>query len=267
MSTILLVQTKPVLAQAVRQLAQHNPDLHVLEAADPDEAVQRTEADPPGVAAVALGAADAEPLRISQRIHGIDRDISVALLAKPGDLPELRKALRMTPFLGGEIRCLSAADPQPTAEAVVEAAERRLQRQSFARATNRLNRRITEAITPPQIAAHFDKLLDRAPIGVVTVDRQGRIAGWNPQAGKLLDTSERRTLGQPLSTLFTSPERERVHDLLMRTITSDQPISEETVDRTSAKGQPQFLELSATAVELNPGTPGAIVLLQDVTAR
>ncbi|MFA9477900.1 PAS domain S-box protein [Phycisphaerales bacterium AB-hyl4] len=246
---------------------QQQTALHVSTLEDPHTLRDLVESDPAQIATVVVGAPVENPLQWTQRLHRLDRSLSVVILAESSTINALQKALQFTPFLGEDVRCVNGEQPGTVAELVVEAAERRQRRQRFAQTAAVMNQSLSKAIAPPQIANHFSRLLDQAPIGVVTVDHQGGIYGWNRHAQQLLGASERHSLGQPLARLFASPEREQVQQYLEEAVRASALITGRTFDRSLIKGLPQFLELSAMAVEVAPGRAGAIVLLQDVTAR
>ena len=265
MLTILLAQIEDAACRRLAEGIRRRTDADVLVAATAKETLERIAAAPEGLAALVIGAVP-EAIHIIQRAHAIDPGLSVVLLPADGAAPDRREQLRLTPYLGEDVTCLDSAGPDSFADTIVEAAERRRLRQAYERTMATMNTRFDQTTRPRQAANHLGRLLNQAPVGVVTVDEEGRVHGLNHYARALFDRPEHELVGESLPLLFASPEREGVREQLTRAIR--QPaVSAETFDRSRTAGRPQHLEMSVLAVEVAPDQPGAIVLLQDVTER
>lgn len=266
MPQILLAQTDADLPSDLREGIAAASELAVAEPADAEEMLDRVAAAPGETAAVVLGPGVRNPLAWVQRIHAHDAGISVVVLVPAADEADaLRNAVRLTPHLGEDISLLETSTAD-LGQRVVDAAGRRRQRQAYERVTSAINSRISEVTAPPPIATDFGRLLDHAPIGVVTVDPQGAIRGCNRQAEYLLGRAERELLGEALPALFAAGDREGLRSYLAHAVEGAEPDST-VYNRSPACSDPQYLELSTVAVEIGPKQPGAIALLQDVTAR
>lgn len=235
-------------------------------AVGPEQAVERLTAAPSDIAAVVVGADVADPLAITRRLHAVDREISAVLLVPAGDPRGIEQASRFAPQLGEDVICVEQATDAALADCVIEAAQRRRQRQRHSEVTAAINSRIGNSAAPPQIASDFGRLLDHAPIGVVTVDADGAIRGCNRHAQPLLGRAERELLGRPLPQLFDPPERDKVAAYLNRAVQGAE-LEGATFCRLLRGEEPQYMDFSAVATEIGPNRQGAIVLLQEATAR
>ncbi len=265
MPQILLAQTGNDAPPGLRDVVAAASDLPVAAPATAAHTLEQVAAQPAEIAAVVFGPGVRNPLEWVQRVHAHDAGLSVVLLVPADGVDGLRNALSLTPQIGEDVSCV-ASDAADLGQRVAEAAERRRRRQAHDRVTSAMNRRISQVSAPPPIAADFGRLLDYAPIGVVTVDPQGAIGGCNRQAESLLGRAERELLGGPLPALFPLDDREGLHAFLARAV-EGADVASPVYDRSPVCNERQHLELSAVAVEIGPKQAGALVLLQDVTAR
>jgi len=176
---------EPALAEA---------GLTVTRAGDPDEAITRVEA---GEAAdvVLLAPRLADPVRVAQRLHSLDRDGAVVVLPPAGGEADLRHALSVAPFLSGDVSM--ASREEPLVDVLAAAAARTQARRE--EAAERKQRRDTP---PPLSARYLGTLLDSVPIGLVTLDDAGAVIGWNKRAGDMLEVPEVEALGASFAQMF-----------------------------------------------------------------
>ena len=263
MLRILLAQVEDAMKRSLAEALGRVPNSEVVVATTAEEGLNRISADPAAIAALVVGATP-EPVDLAQRVHALDRDLSIVLL--PGAHgPDLRDRLRLVPHVGEDVSSLDTTDVDALVQGIVDAAERRRQRQAYARTVATLNPQIDGAARPPQVAGHLGRLLDQAPIGVLTVDRRGVIHGVNRHARTLLG-AKHNLVGEAFPQLVAAADRERTRDTIDRAL-RDAPVAAITLDRSDVQGRPQSVELSALRVEIGPERPGAILLLQDVTER
>lgn len=266
---ILLLSVSHEVAAAVRETVGASAHFRVEALPDPRPALDRVRGRPSDVAALVIGPASEAPVELAQRIYGADRELSVILVANATEKEEMERSLLLTPFLGEDVLCVEGSDPEAVAAEVHRAAQRRRQRQSLAEATSAMAHQVGEGVAPLRIEGHFGRLMEQMPIGVVTVDEEGGVHGWNRRARELLASSGYgdRVIGRPLALLFSSPEREAAERYILDTIGGTDAQPPRTFDRSLAAGRTQFLQLSAIPVEVTERRHGAMVLVQDVTAR
>jgi PAS domain S-box-containing protein len=225
-------------------------------AADADAAIARVERREL-FEVVLLAPRVADPVRVAQRLHSLDRLGAILVLADAGAEAELRHALEVAPFLGGDVSLIVAGDAEALFDDLAAAALRTQARRE--EAAERKKRRETP---PPLSARYIGTLLDSAPIGLVTLDQGGSVIGWNKRAGEMLGASEVEALGTEFAQLFEERDRERLSTLIADLGTSG--IQDE--GQVFERGGRSF-ELTGARFAIRSGENGALVILQDVTKR
>lgn len=111
---------------------------------------------------------------------------------------------------------------------------------------------------------YLTQLLDFAPIGVVRVDEQGRIAAWNDKGFRMLGAEDIEQLGRPIFELL--PDKGRVQRLIAASLggAADPGVEVFELQRGARR---QFIEMRAAALPSGSTPDSAMLLLQDVTAR
>jgi PAS domain S-box-containing protein len=235
---------QPAVAQA---------GLTVTRAADADEAIARVE-DGDAVDVVLLAPRLADPVRVAQRLHSLDRDGAVVVLPPDGGEEELRHALEVAPFLSGDVSV--ASREEPIAEVLAAAAARTQARRE--EAAGRKKRRDTP---PPLSARYLGTLLDSVPIGLVTLDDHGCVIGWNKRAGEMLDVQEVEALGSSFAQMF-EPDSDRLEKLIAVFGTSGLDQDGEVFERAG-----RWFEVTGARFAIRSGESGSLLILQDVTKR
>jgi PAS domain S-box-containing protein len=229
----------------------------VLErAADPNAAIARFEDDDDRPDVVLLTPPIADPVRVAQRLHSLDRDGAVVVLAEPGAEAELRHALDVAPFLDGDVSLVAAAGVGRLVHVLAAAAGRTRERREAA--AGRKKRRDTP---PPLSARYLGTLLDSVPIGLVTLDQSGAVIGWNKRAGDMLGIPEVEALGSPFPKLF-EPESERLEELIEELGTGGLDADGQVFERAG-----RSFEISGARFTIRSGESGSLLILQDVTKR
>ncbi|MBW9267923.1 MAG: PAS domain S-box protein [Candidatus Thiodiazotropha sp. (ex. Lucinisca nassula)] len=216
--------------------------------------------------ALMLGVSLEEPVRIAQRIHSLGVDIPVLILTEPEHHDHLKHALKFAPFVGNDVLLCSIADyeslPRILSEAVERVRKRRHYKGSMEAAQVRLG-----AISGqrPQITHYYERLLDRAPIGVLNININGAILNLNRHACQVLDINERDALGTPLAGLFEECERDRLQATIARCVA---PLGRRMSEIFQIGINPaRFVELNASSLVDRSGQLGATLILQDVSDR
>lgn len=257
-AVVLLVggdeRARALLASASRSVA-------AIVEADSSAAVDRwlLESDAPDAIVIAPDVSD--PIRLTQRAHALRRDTAIVLLVESSRLAAVARAIQFAPLIGSDVRAQDLEMPN-AAEALRRVLEnavgRRAMRAALSVANERVSGAMPGALRSPE---YLERLLDRAPIGIIALDDAGRILAWNPRAGILLDTPEREALGGSLAQFFPPHESERLGNLL----SGDGDEVTMVVQRYS-KGAPQHLEVTTTTLS-SRGPGRSLVLMQDVTGR
>lgn len=214
--------------------------------------------------ALMLGVSLEEPVRIAQRIHSLGVDIPVLILTEPEHHNQLKHALKFAPFVGNDVLLCSLADfeslPHILSEAVKRVHKRRRYKGSMEADQVRLG-----AISGqrPQITHYYERLLDRAPIGVLNININGAILNLNRHACQVLNINERDALGTPLAGHFEECERERLQATIARCVA---PLGRRMSEIFQIGIDPaRFVELNASSLVDRSGQLGATIILQDVS--
>jgi PAS domain S-box-containing protein len=229
--------------------------LELQRAADPDEAIARVErGEVPDVVLLAPRLAD--PVRVAQRLHSLDRDGAVVVLARSGGAEELRYALEVAPFLGGDVAMVEAADDLSLVDALAAAAAR-----TQGRREQSAGRKTRPEPPPPLSARYLGTLLDSVPLGLVTLDADGGVIGWNKRAGEMLQVPEVEALGRSFAELF-EPEAEHLEALIASLGTAGLDDVGQVYERAG-----RWFEVTGARFATRSGDGGSILILQDVTKR
>lgn len=268
METLLFLQVDQELVARFHRSMTLAPDTSLVEVTDTAQLLRCLQQPDTQVQGLVLGPRLEDPLRLTQRVHAVDREIPVLILCTPEDCHVLSRALQFTALLGKSVICRSTADGEALVEVLQEAITRREKRRSYHGAIAAANARLAAAPPLPPLAQQYlDRLLDYAPIGVVAVDVQGTVMDWNQQAGQILGKGQREAVGSSLLWLFPENERGRLLRCITRGAAATQSSPGEIFARHWGDGTGQFVEVTVAALTARTGEAGALVLLQDVTER
>lgn len=219
--------------------------------------------------AVLIGAGIEEPIRAAQWVHRFDKTIPVLILTPQNLHAALRRAILFAPLLGNVVTPWSLDNLKDLAQAVSNAVERHRQRRQYLDTIPSVQPKIGNlSLSQPELGHYLGRLLDHAPIGVVSLDYHARILGINRRAEQILATKEREALGVELHAYFDDPSADRLATLLMRSAVSQKFGMNPEVLKTSLAGSPvRFLEATASRIAYRAESSGFMVILQDVTQR
>ncbi|MFA9460055.1 PAS domain-containing sensor histidine kinase [Thiohalorhabdus sp. Cl-TMA] len=212
-----------------------------------------------------------DPIQIAQQAHLLDTGIPVLILTFPSQHQKLKQALHFSPFLGSDITLWSGDYDAELGAIFQEMVKRAQQRKIFRGRMAAVQADIPNLHEGQARVTHYlDRLLDRAPVGVVTLNVDRRIVAVNRQAKNLLESTEQELLGQKLLDFFPDDEQKRLQSLFIQ---SDQnpPVSgpgpEQVYKLITPQNDPLFLEITVAPLSDTPSPQGAIVIFQDVTPR
>ena len=244
------------------------PDYALAAPASPESLFEHLEGGGMPVDAVVLGAAVEDAVRLAQRIHGYDKLVPVLILCPPATCEELKRTLMFSPFLGNEVTVWSTADLDILPTTVREAANRCRQRQVHRNTLRKAQIRLEKLpLQQPDATHYLDRLLDHAPVGVITVDLTGTVVTSNRRGHSILETSERRLLGQPLARFFPAGERDRLAALQASAATNNGAQRSDVFELHRQDGGTQYVEVTSAPLAYRTGQRGFMLMLQDVTTR
>jgi len=121
--------------------------------------------------------------------------------------------------------------------------------------------------TPPPFTQYMDRLIDRAPVGILNVDANGFVLNINRGACQALRIAERAAVGAPVIDLFPMQERSQLEELMASSVAPLKKPRARIVAIESSNGEQHYVELTASSLIDGAGMLGCTILLQDVTAR
>ena len=253
--TVLVVAACANTEALLQAPALEQAGLALERAADSDEAIGRLEGgDLPEVVLLAPRLAD--PVRVAQRLHSLDRRGAVVVLAEEDGEAELRHALSVAPFLSGDVSMVGPAETASLVDVLAGAAARTRERREAA--TELKKRRETP---PPLSASYLGTLLDSVPIGLVTLDAGGAVIGWNKRAGDMLQIPEVEALGSSFAGLF-GRESDRLETLIEGLGSAGLDEEGQVFERAG-----HSYEITGARFTIRSGETGSLLILQDVTKR
>ncbi len=116
---------------------------------------------------------------------------------------------------------------------------------------------------PPQVTHFVERLLDRAPIGVLNIDVRGMILSVNRYACQVLAVSEREALGVPLTRFLPAAEHVRLRSLIGCCVAPMRKQTPEILEIDAGAGWQRHVEVTASAPADRIGQLGSTLILQD----
>lgn len=203
----------------------------------------------------------------ARRLRHADRHVPILLVCSRDELPRLQLAVQTDPLVGRATRCVAGEPGDELLTRIAEEAAAEERRRRHQRVTSQLTTQVPAAVADPSIASQYlGQLLEHATLGVITVDVDGTIRGWNPKAEQITGRRQRDALGKSLFSLFLPADRPRLRQLLLDSATSTDALSAE-FERLGPDGGEQHLDVTAASIDDGHGQLGNLVLLQDATDR
>jgi PAS domain S-box-containing protein len=265
MGAILLLRVEPEIEDLLRRGLRERGEVS-FEALSADTLEARLAPDSPPASVLLLGPGVVDPIHVAQRAHAADDDLAVLVLCPPNGIVAMRAAIQLAPFLGVEVHCVALAEPAALLAEVAHAASATGQRRLYRAALAAVSDTLESSQPPPATAARFlDRLLEIAPIGILTLDAAGRVLDANDRALALFETNDHGLLGTSLAQRFPEAVRGEVRVWLLAGAGGDVASPARIWERRRHDGGRQFLEATARSIE--EGAASLVLVLHDVTAR
>ncbi len=129
-----------------------------------------------------------------QRLRKLNPGVEILLLCEDAVLGNVKSSLFSAPGIGKHTRC-SRLERDPT-QAVVSSARRVAARRASAQNLNVANAQLRGTRLEHRVVQALGDVLDQAPIGVVTIDRDGQVVTWNGAAEVISGRTTRQALAQ-----------------------------------------------------------------------
>ena len=235
---------------------------------DADQLYSALEQGSPAPCALVIGAGIAQPVRVVQHARSLGADMPVLILSEGANREQLEQTLRFAPFIGSDVKPWPSDDLAELPAALNRAVERASKRRQFGGSVAEAQRHLGRIPThPPQVTHFVERLLDRAPIGVLNIDVRGMILSVNRYACQVLAVSEREALGVPLTRFLPAAEHVRLRSLIGCCVAPMRKQTPEVLEINAGAGGQRHVEVTASALVDRTGQLGSTLILQDVTDR
>ena len=263
---LVLLQVDAAVDNLIAEALADEIDLRRL--ADAEQLYTALEQGRPSPCAMVIGAGIAQPVRVVQHARSLGADMPVLILTDGARREQLEQTLRFAPFIGSDVKPWSIDDLAELPAAVNRAVERSSKRHQFRGSVAEAQRRIGRLpANPPQVTHFVERLLDRAPIGVLNVDVRCMILSVNRYACQVLGVSERGALGTPFTRFLPPAAHARLRNLIGRCVAPLRKQTPEVVEINADDGRLRHVEVIASSLVDRTGQLGSTLILQDVTDR
>lgn len=249
--------------QLIQEQLQEAEELRYAELAEDhiDSYLLNTECP---AAVLLIGEKTGNPIKLAQRIHALDKFLSIVIINDIQNHQQIKQALLFTPFIGNTLQCVPNKLGKGLATTVQDAIARTHQRRNYARlqSSPEIMRPNTHLYKDVQ-TEYLDKFLQEAPIGALLLNKEGLVMAINRHATQVLQTTEKEILGKPLASLFPASAQLELSSFIQQTpagtsIRIFQRIQQE---------QAQHLELRLAEIPLKNSIQYKIGILADITGK
>lgn len=218
---------------------------------------------------VVLDASIENWLNISQQVHSFDKTIPILILATEKKCAALSRSIMFAPLLGSAVTPWSLANTSALPEALINAVERHRQRRHYLDTISSVQPKLGNlTLSQPEVGHYLGRLLNQAPIGVISLDSDGCILDVNQKAVNLLGTTERHAMGIALLEYFKVDQQHVFSRMLTRcTVSQVFGSKPEVFERVSTGSKICHLEVTASPISYRANRRGYMVILQDVSNR
>lgn len=213
--------------------------------------------------ALVIGTFVADPIRVAQQAHAVNRDTGVVLLAEAIHLEQITRAIQFSPLLGVGIVCVAVEDPARVLEAFSQMVTAVRRRRTHRATLAAFDTQIQSQPAPILQGTYVEHLLHHAPIGVVATDESGKALAWNAFATTLTGIVERDALGARFPSLYPEPWKSQIEALITRVLTSPHSRQPPLIVENFAAGT--GVELTISLLQGTKDSRRLIILLRDIT--
>ena len=211
-----------------------------------------------------IGEKVGNPIKLAQRIHALDKHLSIIIINDVQNHQQIKQALLFTPFIGNSLQCVPNSLGKGLAATVENAIARTRQRRNYARLQARPEIARPNAHLYEDVKTEYlDKFLQEAPIGALLLNQEGLVMAVNRHAAKVLATTEKEILGKKLSSLFPVGTQKELDTFLLEGF---RELATHTFQRIRHE-QPQHLELRIAEIFLKNEVHYKIGILADISGK
>lgn len=262
MGNVVAFKLNNELEKSIKKISHISELINIQSEQKYKEIISKIENNETEVDVVILGTKVNDPISLAQRLHFIEKNISVIIITEKAEYHKMLDALQFAPFLGEEVSCHSVENIKNFKEKVQSAIFNTRKRKEYKESVANINVQIPgQNSLQLQTARYIDRLLDSAPIGVVLLDNNHKILAWNKKSQELFGKNERDALGTSLVTFFPPTEANK----LLGILSSSSGTPKETLSRENIQKELQYLEAAVT--KLDDIRNNFLIIFEDVTER
>lgn len=212
-----------------------------------------------------IGEKVGNPIKIAQRVHALDKHLSIIIINDARNHQQIKQALLFTPFIGSSLQCIPNSLEKGLASSVQDSITRTRQRRNYARLQAspeivRLNTHLYEDVK----TEYLDKFLQEAPIGALLLNQEGLVMAINRHATLILACTEKEVLGKALSSLFPAGAQTALNSFILEGF---KQLATQIFQRTTLHTQPQHLELRIAEISSKNRVHYKVGILADISGK
>ena len=208
----------------------------------------------PGI--VLIGENTDNPFQIAQRVHSLDKNVSILIISSKSNLEKFKQGLKLTPFIGNAVKCVLDESGQKLASIVEDLITRTRQRRSYVQLKATAKTFLKDKPDFEKIKTDFlDKYLEYAPIGTLLLS-EGKIVAVNEYATHIFSKIERELIDKEFYALFPG----KFHRELKAFIHKNLDIK--TFERKNGR-ETQYLEIRLAEIPANY----KLLILSDISDK
>ncbi len=217
--------------------------------------------------ALGIGPSCGEPLRTGQKIHALRPDVPLVFSLEPGRCEEVQREIQLTPLLPDDLACVPTGSMSVLVVELLSAADRCQHRRRYRSLLTASGKGSGGGMGKPSDELNYlDRLMEVAPIGVVTLDRSTCVLSSNARALEILGAEIETALGKAFYDHFDTSSARELSRLMGRVLNSGAE-AKTLLERERPDGKKQYLDLNAVQFRSAAGDQRVLLVFQDVTVR
>lgn len=211
--------------------------------------------DLPSADVVLIGPDVLSPVKWVQQIVKWDKHASILVLAPPERTVQIKQSLQFAPFVGKNTTCVTFHPNSNLTSIIQHAAIRTRQKRSFSKMGLSGPTRVDDLSATSARLENLNIALEQAPIGVLLVDHEGKIAGANRQSRLMF-----HQLGEDrvqLETIFPASSLQTIWQMIKEGGTKRMQFNDKAGN---------FYEIASSKVT-EGGATKTLLLINDITEK
>lgn len=196
------------------------------------------------------------PFQLAQKVHNLDKNVSILIVSSPGNFERLKKGLKFTPFIGNTVQCIADEAESNLASTIEDLIIKTQQRRSYVRLKASAKTFLQNKPDIEQIRTEFlDKYLDYAPIGALLL-KEGKIKAVNDYGTHIFKKDETALLEKGLIFFFPESVRADLQKFINEALAIQVFTRKDGIDL-------QYLEIRVAEIP----TEYKLLILSDITEK